>query len=199
MEGKPTSSAPPRAHLVLELDRHLVLGSSRQAALEHAIQGLVGDARGGAHVLELPLVLDGAQPFHDAPGGDELDPFAQGLRQPAVGAHGGVDVVKAETQAAIGGDVGGKALEQIALRLVALEVGDLRGGLLDVAEVGEEDARLGPDERQAVAPGVAGGVPQVHGIGDQQDIDLPLGQRGRDAIRARHVANSRLRRSSASR
>ena len=69
-----------------------------------------------------------------------------------------------------------------------VEAGDLGGGLLDVAEVGEEAAHVRPDDRQAVGAGEAGQVAHVDEVGDEQQVELALASRGGDAVRAARSA-----------
>ena len=73
----------------------------------------------------------------------------------------------------------------------------LRLRLLDVAEVGHEAARVRPDDRQAAAAGEAGEVADVDQVGDEQQVELALGEPRGDAVGAAHSAA--LSRSSASR
>ena len=66
-------------------------------------------------------------------------------------------------------------------RLPALDLGR---GPLGVAEVGEEEARLGPADAGAVGAGEAGQVADVGQLGDQLEVELALGQARGEAVAA---------------
>jgi hypothetical protein len=103
-----------------------------------------------------------------------------------------------ETEARIGfGEHIDDRLQQVLGSPAALEIAvDLLGGLFDVAEVGDECARVRPDEREAVRAGVAGQVADVDEVRDQQEVDTRLGQQGDQALDARALGESSARRSS---
>ncbi len=83
--------------------------------------------------------------------------------------------------------------EQVAPRADDLEAVrlDLRGGLLDVAEVGQEEALVGADQGGAVGPAEAGQPADVDEVGDQQRGQLTLAQPVDDAVAARAAHSSR--------
>ncbi len=66
-------------------------------------------------------------------------------------------------------------------RLPALDLG---GGALGVAEVGEEEAHAGAADTGAVGAGEAGQVLDVGQVGDQQPVQLALGEQGLEAVAA---------------
>ena len=66
----------------------------------------------------------------------------------------------------------GDGLEQVVAAAHHVEAGDLALRALEVAEVGQESAPLGPDQHRAVRPGEAGQVAHVHEVADQQQVDL---------------------------
>src|SRR5512135_1076373 len=92
-------------------------------------------------------------------------------------------------------------LDEILRRDPALERGiDLLGGLLYVAEVRDERPGVRTHQREAVAAGVSGQIPNVDEVGDEHDVGAGIRQAGDQALGAgAHPASSFFRRSSASR
>ena len=114
-------------------------------------------------------------------------------------AHRHVRLLEAEPHAAAFRQRFGDRVEQILRGLTALERRvDLLGGLLDVAEVGDERAGLRPDERQPVGAAVPSQVPDVGQVGDEQHVDPGVGQQRDESVPARpHEGSSALISSSA--
>ena len=67
-------------------------------------------------------------------------------------------------------------------RLVAVH---LTGGLLDIAEVGQEEPFLGRDEAGAIAAREAGEVAHVEQVGHEQAVELALGEQLHQPVPAR--------------
>ena len=92
----------------------------------------------------------------------------------------------------------GQGRPQLERRELELEAVELRAGPLDIAEVGHEAPDVGADHGEPVGAGEARQVAQVDQVGDQQQVELALGQPRRDAVRAAH-ASAAFSRSSATR
>jgi hypothetical protein len=185
------------AHLGLDLERDIALASSGQAALRNAAQHLVGERGGRADRAQLPVLLDGAEALHEAPRGHQLGAVLHETLEPPVGPHGHRVVLEADPAR----EVPGRVLEQVLAPLLDVESVDLAPGLGHVAEVGQEHAPPLPHEGDAVGPGVAGQVTDVHEVRDEQGVELALAEQLGQAVGARHAAPPRasLRISSASR
>src|SRR5262249_20634936 len=119
---------------------------------------LVAELRGGGDRGELCLALAAAKALDEAGRGNELDIVGDQLLEPPQGAHARVRVVVADAT----GEALGRAREQLAPGAHTLEaVRKLALGALDVAEVGDEEARLGPDYAQPARSGEPGDVAEV--------------------------------------
>ena len=148
----------------------LALGAPAEAALEAPAPDLVGQLGGGGDRRQLALVLDPAQLLDRAAGGHRLDPLREFPPQPLEQANRDVVVLEAEATAEVGRDAAEPVVGD-GDRLPAL---DLRRGPLGVAEVGQEEARLGAADAGAVGSGEAGQVADVDQVGDQHQVELAL-------------------------
>jgi hypothetical protein len=83
----------------------------------------------------------------------------------------------------------GQRRPQLLRRGLQVELAHLRLGSLDVPEVGQEAARVGADDGERVAAGEARQVAHVDEVGDQQKVELVLGEPGGDAIGPAHSAS----------
>ena len=156
----------------------VALGAAAEAALEAPAPNLVGQLGGRRDRRQLGLVLDSAQPLDRATGRHRLDALRQFPPQALEQADRDVVVLEAEAAAELGGDAAQPVVGDRD-RLPAL---DLRRGPLGVAEVGEEEARLGAADAGAVGAREPGQVADVDQLGDQHQVELALGERGREAI-----------------
>ena len=171
-----------------------------QTAGDQLGEGFVRERRRGPDRGDLLGLLDRAQALDQPFDADQLDPVGQPVAQPAVRADRHVDGLEPEPQLA-GSEHVADRLEQVLRRAPALERRvDLLGGLLDVAKVGDEHPRVRPDQRDAVAAGVAGEVADIERTRDEQHVDAGVGKQIDQAVGTRaHAASSSRTRSSASR
>ncbi len=156
------------------------LGPADEPFFERRLQRRVGELRGLGDQCQLPLVLDPPQPLDRAARGDRLGALAEFLLQ--FGERPDRDVVVLEADLA--GEALGDAAEPIAGQGHAVPLGDLGGGALGVAEVGEEDPHAGAADRRSVGAGEAGQVTDVDQVGDQHLVELAVAEGGLEAIAA---------------
>ena len=176
------------------------LAATRQTALQREAPDLIGELGGGGDCRQLVLVLDPAQLLDRAGGALECYAVRQFLFQALQRAYRHVVVFEARLAAEPGGD----AAQPVVADGDHVPALDLGFGALGVAEVGEEDAQLGTADAGAVGAAEAGQVADVDEVGDEQGVELALGDEGGEAIgAARHqpgpAPSSRASSSSASR
>ena len=132
------------------------------------------------------------------PAPSSVDAVGQFLLQPLQRAHGHVVVLEAGPAREALGD----PAEPVVVDRDHLPALDLGLGPLGVAEVGEEDARLGAADAGPVGAAEAGQVADVDQVGDEQAVELALGhERGETVaaslrIKRRHAPSSRAASSS---
>ncbi len=176
IEGKLGACAPEAAHRELERDRHLALGATDDALLQHLGERSVCQLSGGADARYLLGVLDLAQGAHQSSAAHQLPALGQHLAQAPVLLDGRDGLVEPQPS-----DPSRAGLQCADGRLQQLDRDDLAlerrryllGGLGCVAEVGEEQWRagaLGRDQHQPVGPCEAGEVAHVHRPAHQQHV-----------------------------
>ena len=131
---------------------------------------------------------------------DQLHPLRETLAQAPVLAHRDVRLFEAQPQLALREGVQNR-VEQVPWRGHAVErCVHLRGGLLDVAEVGHEHPHVRSDQRAAVAAREAGQVAHVDQVRDEHEVGAGVREDVYEALAAAaHSPISARRRSSASR
>ena len=188
------------AHRDLEVERDVALRAPDDAGADDLLEGLVGEARGGADLVDLVAVLDGPQRLDDPAGGDELDvALGDELRELLVLLDRQVRVVEAERREAVRKALDG-ALEQVGRDLSLPDGIELLGGLRQVAKVGDEAQLLGADDGSPVGSVEARQPAQVDEVRHEQRVELALGDlRPQRRAAVRHRPSSPLRMTSASR
>ena len=177
--GRPAAASPARARAPARARLRPASPPSSSRS-----QRRVGEPAGAADPLDLVGLLDRPQPLHDPLDADQLHPVGEQLAQPGVGPDRHVGVLEPEPERAFGEHVL-DVVEQLLGSSAAVKRGsDLRGGLLDVAEVGDEHPRVGPDHGDPVGARVARQVADVDEVGDQQQVDAGLREQLDDAIGA---------------
>src|SRR4051794_37453767 len=81
--------------------------------------------------------------------------------------------------------------QQALARSPPVEVGHLLGSLLDVAEVGEEDAYVGPDHGGAGRPREAGRPAEIRSVRDHERVEALRADGPRQTIGLAHAGPSR--------
>jgi len=185
---------------VLERDRDLALGAPDQAVADDALEGGVRELGGDPDALDLLGVLDGPNALDQSAGRDQLHAFGQQLPHPHMLSHRYVRVVEAEPDLARRNQVDDR-IEQVGRGLHPRERGvDLFGRLLDVAKVGHEGPRAGPNEGDPAGAVEAGEVADVYQVAHQQHVDLLVSEKVCEPLDPPlHCASSSRRRASASR
>ena len=174
--GKAHIFGPERSDSLLELERDVTLGAPHEPALEHPPQRVVGDRRGAPHRVDLGRLLDRAQPFDQPAHPDQRNPFGQQLAQSPVRPDGHVRFLEPQPDRPARQELL-HHLEQVPLPAPSVEHRiDLLRRLLDIAKVRDERATTEANHRQTVRAGVAGQVPDVDKVRDQQRIDPRVGQ-----------------------
>jgi len=187
-------------HVVLEHQRQLALGAALDATLEQRLQSVVGDPRGRGDELDLVLVLDQAHVLDESLHGNQFGTFRERLARALERVDGRALGLVADVERALRQvleDLGDQVLcdgDPIELRY------DLLVGLLGVAEVGQEDARVRTDQGETVGACVARQVADVDEIRHHHQVDAGPVKLAISRFSARaHATSSSLSRWSASR
>ena len=131
-----------------------------------------------------------------SPAGTRSTSFADRRLKAGELANAQLGVLEADLPGHARGDLG----DQLALRLGSLPLlPHLALGSLGVAEVGEEDPLSGPTRQAPLVPVKPAQVADVREVGDEELIELPLGDQLDQAIRPAHVPSLSATSSSASR
>ena len=186
--GEARAGGAAAAHLLLERERDLALGAADDAALEHPRVDVVGERRGDADPLHLARLLAHAL------GLDERRRRRR-ARSARAAARAGAECWRTlmcwSSKPSRRRPSGQPSLSASANSCGARsrsKPSTSRLRALDVAEVGDEAARVRAHHRQRVRAREARQVADVDEVGDEQQVDLALPQAPRDAVGAAHSA-----------